>query len=159
VTSEPDQNRYGLRYPQSVAIFETYDQASLAVGHLANHHFPVENLMIVGTDLKTVERVLSRKTWSTVLSRGVFQGLGTAIILFLLMWLFLPSGGSLLRMLGTAVGISVGVSVGFGALNYATSRGKRDFNSTRQTVATRYEILCEHTVAQQARDLLDQTIT
>ena len=34
------------------------------------------------------------------------------------------------------------------------SGGKRDFTSVTQTVATKYEVLCEHKVAAQAREML-----
>ena len=44
----------------------------------------------------------------------------------------------------------------FAALGYATSRGRRDFTSVTQTVATKYEVLCEHKVAAQAREMLQK---
>ena len=47
----------------------------------------------------------------------------------------------------------------FAAVAYTATRGERDFNSVQQTVATRYEILCEHKVAQEARDLLTRLVT
>ena len=34
------------------------------------------------------------------------------------------------------------------------TRGRRDFTSVTQTVATKYEVLCEHKVAAQAREML-----
>ena len=34
----------------------------------------MQNLAIVGTDLKSVERVLGRRSWRTVLSSGVSVG-------------------------------------------------------------------------------------
>ena len=39
-------------------------------------------------------------------------------------------------------------------LGYALTRGQRDFSSVTQVVATRYEVLVEHKVADQARELL-----
>ena len=39
-------------------------------------------------------------------------------------------------------------------LGYAMTRGQRDFQSVTQVVATRYEVLVEHKVAAQARELL-----
>jgi hypothetical protein len=36
------------------------------------------------------------------------------------------------------------------------TKGKRDFTSVTQTVATRYEVLCEHKVAAHAREMLLQ---
>ena len=39
-------------------------------------------------------------------------------------------------------------------IGYAFTRGHRDFSSISQIVATKYEILVEHKVAAQARELL-----
>jgi len=39
-------------------------------------------------------------------------------------------------------------------IGYAATRGRRDFTSVSQVVATRYEVLVEHKFAQQGRDLL-----
>ena len=36
------------------------------------------------------------------------------------------------------------------------TQGRRDFISVTQTVATKYEVLCEHKVAAQAREMLLQ---
>ena len=46
------------------------------------------------------------------------------------------------------------LGVGFNAAAYAMSRGRRDFTSVTQTIATKYEVLCEHKVAAQAREML-----
>ena len=53
----------------------------------------------------------------------------------------------------------VGSTVAFGAVfgavwavvGYAATRGRRDFSSITQVVATRYEVLVEHKVAARAR--------
>jgi hypothetical protein len=37
---------------------------------------------------------------------------------------------------------------------YAATRGRRDFTSVSQVVATRYEVLVEHKFAEQGRQLL-----
>ena len=42
----------------------------------------------------------------------------------------------------------------WGLIGYAMTRGQRDFQSVTQVVATRYEVLVEHKVAAQARELL-----
>ena len=42
----------------------------------------------------------------------------------------------------------------WGLLGYAMTRGQRDFQSVTAVVATRYEVLVEHKVAGQARELL-----
>ena len=44
----------------------------------------------------------------------------------------------------------------FALVSYALSRGQRDFSSVTAVVATKYEVLCEHKVAAQAREMLQQ---
>jgi hypothetical protein len=144
---------FDLEYPRSVGVFDTYPAAEKAVDYLADNGFPVGNLAIVGTDLRTVERVLARKTWRTVLLQGAAQGLSTALILFLVLWLFIPSA-NILALLVAAVVFSILVSMVFAAIGYLLSRGERDFTSVHQTVATRYEVLCEHKVAERAQELI-----
>ncbi len=144
---------FDLEYPRSVGVFDTYPAAEKAVDYLADNGFPVGNLAIVGTDLRTVERVLARRTWRSVLLQGASQGLSTAVILFLVLWIFIP-GANVLGLLLAALAFSVLVSMVFAAIGYALSRGQRDFTSVQQTVATRYEVVCEHKVAEQAQELL-----
>jgi hypothetical protein len=144
---------FDLEYPRSVGVFDTYPAAEKAVDYLADQGFPVGNLAIVGTDLRTVERVLARKTWRTVLLQGAAQGLSTALILFLVLWLFIPAA-NILALLLAAVVFSSAISMAFAAFGYLLSRGERDFTSVQQTVATRYEVLCEHKVAEQAQELI-----
>ena len=63
-------------------------------------------------------------------------------------------GANVLALLLAALVFSVLVSAGFAALGYSLSKGARDFTSVQQTVATRYEVLCEHKVAEQAQAML-----
>ena len=57
---------------------------------------------------------------------------------------------------------TVPATVAFGAvfgvvwalLGYAATKGRRDFTSVSQVVATRYEVLVEHKLAEQGRELL-----
>ena len=53
-----------------------------------------------------------------------------------------------------ALGIGIMIGVAFAAAGYALTRGRRDFTSISQTVATKYEVLCEHKLAAQAREML-----
>lgn len=141
-----------LDYPQSVAVYGTYAEAQRAVDYLADHEFPVKNLCIVGTDLKTIERVIGRKTWGSVIIQGAMSGVFMGLLVGLMLGIFLPGGWIQMLLAGLVFG------VGFGVLNaavsYAMTRGQRDFDSVSQTVASRYEVLGEHKVAQRARDML-----
>ena len=114
----------------------------------------MQNLAIVGTDLKSVERVLGRRSWGTVIAQGVQSGVSTGLLVALVLLIFSPPNGSFLPLFFFALGIGILIGVGFAALAYALSRGRRDFTSVSQTVATKYEVLCEHKVAAQAREML-----
>jgi hypothetical protein len=142
-----------LEYPQSLGVYDKYEQAQKAVDFLSDKEFPVQNCMIVGTDLKQVERVTGRLTTSRVAMGGLLSGVWMGVFVGLIFSLFDKQGNALAVILSTAL---------FGALfgliwamvGYAATRGQRDFTSVTQVVATRYEVLVEHKFAQQGRDLL-----
>ncbi len=146
---------FELEFPQSIGIYNSYADAQKAVDFLADAKFAVQNLAIVGTDLKSVERVLGRRSWSTVITGGIQSGVSTGLLVGLVMLLFGPQT-SVLLLLVSALVIGIVLCIGIAAIGYAMSQGKRDFTSVTQTVATRYEVLCEHKVAAEAREKLLQ---
>jgi hypothetical protein len=143
-----------LEFPQSLAVYDEYAAAQRAVDFLADNKFPVEQCMIVGTDLKRIERITGRLTYGRVAAGGALSGLWMGLFVGLIFALFVDANV-------VAVVIS---TVLFGALfglvwavaGYAATRGQRDFSSMTQVVATRYEVLVEHKVASEARELLAQ---
>lgn len=50
-------SRFTLQRPVSIAVYNSYQDAQHAVDYLADQRFPVQNLSIVGTDLKSFERI------------------------------------------------------------------------------------------------------
>jgi uncharacterized membrane protein len=145
---------FPLEYPQPLATYDTYEQAQRAVDYLSDHEFPVENLAIVGTELKQFERVTGRLNYAKAAGAGAASGAWFGVLLGILLWLFATADT---RSVFTLVGpIVLGALFGaaFGAAGYAATGGRRDFTSVSTIIATRYEILCEHRVTQQARDLL-----
>lgn len=141
-----------LEFPRSVAVYDSYDQAQAAVDYLSDKEFPVDKLLIVGTDLKMLEKITGRKTWPTVMAGGAVQGLLMGLFFGLLLSLFVAGGMLAMILMGMMMGLVFGLISA--ALGYAMERGRRDFNSIRATVASRYEVLGEHNVADQARQLL-----
>ncbi len=141
-----------LEFPQSLAVYDTYEQAQRAVDHLSDEEFPVENLLIVGTDLKRVERVTGRLTWGRVAAAGAITGLWFGIFVGLVLSLW-AEGGLLGILLSTAFfGALFGVA--WALAGYAATRGQRDFSSVTAVVATRYEVLVEHKHREAARTIL-----
>jgi hypothetical protein len=145
---------FELDYPQRVGTYTTYDEAQAAVDFLSDSKFAVANLMIVGTNLKSVERVTGRRTWASVLIQGAVSGFGTGIVVGLMFYLFMQSESTFLSLILAGLGLGITFGMLSAALAYALSGGRRDFESTRQVVATGYEVLCEHKVAAEARQLL-----
>jgi len=141
-----------LEFPQSLAVYDDYATAQRTVDFLSDEGFPVQNCMIVGTDLKQVERITGRLTTGRVAAGGAMSGLWFGLFIGLL-FSFFGTGSTLAIILSTTVmGIAFGVI--FALAGYAFTRGQRDFSSVSSVVATRYEVLVEHKVAAQARELL-----
>ena len=136
-----------------VGTFPTYARAQEAVDYLSDNEFPVENVTIVGSDLRLVEQVTGRLTRGKVIQ--------AAALTFGLWGLFM--GGIVLLFGGDNVSIVVPVitaliGAAFGAFSgsmaYAATGGKRDFTSRSGVVATSYEVVCQARVAEEARNLL-----
>ena len=138
----------------SLGVYDGYTQAQQVVDYLADHEFPVQNVEIVGTELKSIERVTGRLTRSKVAVAGAMSGFWIGLFVGIAFALFSKQGqlGFLITtpVLG-AVFMLVWSQLGFSA---ATRGGARDFASVSQIVATKYEVLVAHNVIGQARELL-----
>jgi hypothetical protein len=144
-----------LEFPQSLGVYEKYEQAQKSVDFLSDHEFPVENCMIVGTDLKQVERVTGRLTTGRVALGGLLSGVWMGLFIGLIFSFFGTGKDGLAIILSTvAVGALFGVI--WALVGYAATRGQRDFSSVSRIVATRYEVLVEHKLAARGRELLAQ---
>jgi hypothetical protein len=135
-----------------VAAYSTYLEAQKAVDYLSDNKFPVENVTIVGTDLRMVERVTGRLTYGRVALAGALSGAWFGFFVGLLITLFAGEAGLQVMFAGIALGAGFGLL--FSILSYAFTGGRRDFTSSSQIVAATYAILCGHDHAGEARALL-----
>jgi hypothetical protein len=135
-----------------VAAYSTYLEAQKAVDYLSDNKFPVENVTIVGTDLRMVERVTGRLTYGRVALAGALSGAWFGFFVGLLITLFAGEAGFQVMFAGIALGAGFGLL--FSVLSYAFTGGRRDFTSSSQIVAATYAILCGHDHASDARALL-----
>jgi xanthosine utilization system XapX-like protein len=145
-----------LEYPMSLGRYDTYEKAQRAVDYLSDHEFPVQNVLIVGTDLKQLERVTGRLTRARAALGGLISGAWLGLFVgFIFALLDTQSGAGLAGILATvAFGALFGVV--WSLIGYQITRGPRDFTSVMQVVATQYEVLVEHKFAARARELLTQ---
>ena len=141
-----------LQFPQSLAVYDDYAKAQKSVDFLSDAEFPVEHLMIVGTDLKRIERVTGRLTWSKIAIGGILSGLWLGIFIGLVFALFTTSAIWEVLLSAALMGATFGLV--WALVGYAFTRGQRDFSSVTQVVATKYEVLVEHSHAARARELL-----
>ncbi|CAL9497665.1 hypothetical protein SUDANB121_03388 [Nocardiopsis dassonvillei] len=136
----------------SIGSYPTYAEAQRAVDHLAATDFPVEDLTVVGTGTRVVERVTGRLTRARVLGSAALSGMWFGLLIGVVLGVLTPGG-----MLGSILaGLFAGVAAGtaFAAMGYAAMGGRRMFVSHTQIVADRYELLSEPRSAERGRDLL-----
>jgi hypothetical protein len=139
----------------TVASYDDYAGAQAAVDRLSDDGFPVDELSIVGSDLRLVERVTGRMTKAKAALSGAASGAWFGLFVGVLLSLFTQGNGALGVIVSTMV-IGAGFGVIWALIGYLATRGQRDFSSVRAVVATRYEVLVEHKLLARAQELLAQ---
>jgi hypothetical protein len=147
------QHPMKLQFPQSLAVYDDYEAAQRAVDYLSDNKFPVEQCMIVGTDLKRIERITGRLTTGRVAAGGLLSGIWLGLFVGLVFALF-DSGSNAVAVVVSTMLFGAVFGVVWALVGYAATRGHRDFSSVTSVVATRYEVLVEHKVAARAREML-----
>lgn len=137
-----------------LASYDDYLDAQKAVDTLSDNHFPVQNVAIVGVDVRIVEAVLGRMSWGRAAAQGLLSGAWFGLLIGLLIGLFSSTSGSLLpiMLLGLLYGAAFGIV--WGLIGYAFTGGQRDFVSRQQLKAARYDVLCEQAVLAEAQRIL-----
>lgn len=135
-----------------VATYETYVDAQQAVDLLARADFPVDKVSIVGSDLKSVERVTGKLTWGRVALAGAASGAWLGIFFGLLLLIFSPTVSYAFVIAAVLIGAGFGML--FGIVSYAINRRRRDYTSVMQVIATSYSVLADSELGNRARNLL-----
>lgn len=137
----------------TVARFDDYESAQRAVDRLSDNGFPVENLDIVGSDLRLVERVTGRLTTARAASAGALSGLWGGLLIGVLIGLF-TSGHAFFGVVALAGAFGALWGAIFGYVAHWRTRGQRDFSSVRQLSAGRYDLIARGGSAERARSML-----
>ena len=140
---------------ETVASYSDYAAAQRAVDFLSDRSFPVDQLRIVGEDLRTVEHVTGRlTTWRAALA-GAGSGAVFGAVIGWLLGLFTIEpllSALVLGLYGLLVGAVLGAVIG--GVGHAAMRGRRDFSSVQGLVAGRYDVVADPAVAPRASALL-----
>lgn len=143
------------RWRHTVASYADYADAERAVDWLSDRGFPVHRGTIVGTGLRSVERVEGRMTTGRAAQIGAIAGLLLGALVALLFGIFPWTHGSA-ALLASSLALGTLFGVVAGALFHeAMSGGRRDFVSTRRIEAERYDVQVDAEVAAEATRLLD----
>ena len=139
----------------TIARYGEYADAQRAVDRLSDDGFPVEQLDIVGSDLKLVERVTGRLTKARAAGAGALSGSWIGLLIGVLLGLF-TTGHTWLGMIaaGVVFGALWGAAFGFAA--HAATRGRRDFSSVRGLTAGYYDLIARGASSERARVMLGQ---
>ncbi|MBN9644889.1 magnesium transporter [Corynebacterium sp. CCM 8862] len=137
-----------------VGSFTSYAEAQAAVDMLSDDgDFPVKDISIIGVDLMEVEKVVGRLSWGKVLGRGALSGAWMGLFIGLLISMFQTELVAPL-VAGLAMGVVFGLVTA--GVPYAMSRGTRDFATTTEIIANRYDVICAPDSARRARDLISR---
>ncbi|MDN5852196.1 MAG: hypothetical protein L0K86_04985 [Actinomycetia bacterium] len=154
MAANPQRPSIQLDYPWSLGTYDQYEDAQKAVDYLSDQEFPVQNCMIVGTELKQVERVTGRLTYGRAAAAGAASGAWFGAFIGLMLGLFAEENWLATVLSAALIGVVFGMI--FGLVSYAMTGGRRDFTSVTQVVATKYEVLVEHKHLAKAQQLLQQ---
>jgi len=160
VTDRPPFSRRGTARPATmpkgevVATFESYPDAQAAVERLAKSDFPIKEIAIVGSDLKTVEQVTGSMSYGRAALAGALSGLWVGLFFGLLGALLSPATVTAL-FIGAAALIGAGFGLFFNIAVYSISRRRRDYTSVMQVIATSYSVIVGVEHANRARNTLD----
>ncbi len=138
---------------EQIAVYDSYADAQRAVDFLSDKRFAVQNVAIVGTDLRMVERVTGRLTYSRVALAGAFSGAYFGLFVGLLLSFFSDTS---LQVILAAVIIGAAFGILFGVVSYGFTGGRRDFTSASQIVASQYAVMCNPAMANEARNVLNE---
>jgi hypothetical protein len=140
---------------RTLGTFEHYADAQASIDRLSDAGFGVDRLMIVGRDLRLVERVTGRLDAGRAALAGAAAGSAMGGVFALLFGVaFTHDGVSLLAIVLYWLVFGAGFGGLFGLLAYILSGGRRDFMSETGLRADRYEVLVDESVADEAERLL-----
>jgi hypothetical protein len=139
-----------------VASFRTYDGAAGAVARLGGTGFPIEEITIVGCDLRMVEEVTGGMSVPRAAGMGAVSGAWFGALVSVLVGIFASSIGTLFGLLLWGIIVGAIFGAGLGIVGFLVWDRGRGFISDRLVVAARYDL---HTTAELADRLRAELLT
>jgi uncharacterized membrane protein len=135
-----------------LGTYDTYLEAQERVDHLAKAEFPIARVSIVGNDLKSVERVTRKLSWSRAALEGALSGAWFGLFVAVLLTFFQPEINWGFFLAAILIGAAAGML--FRLVSYGINRRNRDFDSINQVLASNYQVIVDPALVEQAREAL-----
>lgn len=149
--------RSSTRFPtipsgEVVGSYETYEAAQSAVDRLVRADFPLGDVSIVGSNLKSVERVTGKMNAGRAALSGLLSGVMLGIFVGLLALILMPESG--IAALIPIMLVAIGFSVLWSLIGFMMNPAKKEFTSAMQILAAHFDIVVTPTLAGRARQTL-----
>ncbi|MBB2913144.1 hypothetical protein FHS43_004442 [Streptosporangium becharense] len=138
-----------------LAGYDNYAAAQRTVDRLSDAGFPVENVAIVGSDLRLEEVVTGRMTKGRAALAGAGSGALFGAVVGMFLGLFTSTTLSFFMLMLWAALWGTVMGAAFGFINHLFTGGKRDFASRSAIVAGRYDVLVAASHLEHAHAVLD----
>lgn len=137
---------------ETVSSFPTYEAAQKAVSSLIAGEVPARDIAIVGSGLRSIERVTGRLGYATAARSGALNGLMLGLLFAFIVVLGMPTV-EISAFIGVLlVGMALGMLLSLGT--YSIVRRRRDFLSVMQVAADHYDVCVASTSLNKAREVL-----
>lgn len=123
---------------EKVASFPTYEGAQKAVSSLIAGEVPARDIAIVGSGLRSIERITGRLGYATAARSGALNGLMLGLLFAFIFVLGMPTVQISAFVGVLLVGMALGMLLSLGT--YSIVRRRRDFASVMQVAADHYDV-------------------
>lgn len=137
---------------ERVASFTDYAAAQKAVSALIAAEVPARQIAIVGTGLRSVERVTGKLGYAAAARQGALNGVLLGVLFAAFFVLGSPDAQIQLFFGVMLVGIALGMLMSL--ITYTVVRRRRDYASVMQVTADHYDVMVQATSIHTARGVL-----
>ena len=139
---------------ETVATFVDYDRAQKTVSALVAAEVPARDIAIVGSSLRSIERVTGRLGWAVAARTGALNGILIGLFFAAVVVIGTPDAPIQLFVGVVFVGIAFGMLLSI--LTYSFVRRRRDYASVIQVVADHYDVTVAPASVHKARQALNK---
>ncbi|HEX4444652.1 MAG TPA: general stress protein [Galbitalea sp.] len=137
-----------------LGTYDSYVDAQQVIDKLAKADFDVRQLAIVGSDLKTIERITGKLSYGRSALGGAATGAWFGLFAGTVLFLFAATPNVTYALAVILIGAAFGML--FGIVSYAINRRRKDYRSVNQVVASSYQVIVPPSQLVRAQELLQR---